>query len=223
MTGIWQARSPDTCHRFSCLLSYVHSSGHIFEVVATQLEESFSTGKERMQQQEVCIFSKEADAALFERYAASIFAYLRLHAASLEDAEDLLIEVFTAAFEQDNLSWLAAKQHIVWLRRVAQNKLVDRYRRASRYILHPLDEVTESLCIEEDATPEQVALRREELEGLRKAVNTLSVPQQQILQLRLGDGLRFAEIAVLLDKRESAVRKLYSRTLAQLRAYYNLR
>jgi len=40
------------------------------------------------------------------------------------------------------------------------------------------------------------------------------------LQLRYEDSLRFADIAILLDKREEAVRKLYSRTLTRLRMLY---
>ena len=73
---------------------------------------------------------------------------------------------------------------------------------------------------DEGLTPEGLAIRREELERLYKAVEKLPLLQQQVLQLRYEDGLRFADIAILLDKREEAVRKLYSRTLARLRTIY---
>jgi RNA polymerase sigma-70 factor (ECF subfamily) len=145
---------------------------------------------------------------------------VRLHTPSWEDAEDITLEVFTAALEQKSLSWLAEQQQLVWLRRVAQNKLVDRYRRSLHISLLPLEQVVETLRAEEALTPEQIVLRREELERLSSSVGKLPRLQQQVLQLRLGDGLRFAEIAVLLDKREEAVRKLYSRTLALLRTIY---
>lgn len=39
------------------------------------------------------------------------------------------------------------------------------------------------------------------------------VLQQQVLRLRYGDGLRCAEIVVLLNKREDAVRKMLSRCI----------
>jgi len=173
-----------------------------------------------MQQQDECKQSDNAGAALYQRYAGSIFAYARLHTSTWEDAEDLTLEVFTAALEQKSLSWLKEKQQLVWLRRVAQNKLVDRYRRSHHVSLLPLEQVVETLQAEEALAPEQVVVRREELERLSSAVGKLPPLQQQVLQLRLGDGLRFAEIAVLLDKREAAVRKLYSRTLALLRTIY---
>ena len=173
-----------------------------------------------MQQHDECTQGNSADAALYDRYAASIFAYARLYTPSWEDAEDVTLEVFTAALEQGNLSSLTEQQQLAWLRQVAHNKLVDRYRRSARLPVVPLEQVVETVRIEEGLTPEQMVLRREELERLYKAVSTLSLSQQQVLQLRLGEGLRFAEIAVLLNKREAAVRKLCSRTIALLRTIY---
>ena len=173
-----------------------------------------------MRQQDGQLQREGAAYALYERYAASILAYARLHTPSREDAEDLTVEVFTAALEQDNLSWLADKQQFVWLRSVAQHKLADRYRRSTHVSVIPLEQVVETLQAEETLTPEQIVVRREELERLYTAVGKLSRLQQQVLQLRVGDGLRFAEMAILLNKSEVTVRKLYSRTLAFLRTVY---
>jgi RNA polymerase sigma-70 factor (ECF subfamily) len=173
-----------------------------------------------MHQQDGRLQLERAAYALYERYAASILAYARLHTPSWEDAEDLTVEVFTAALEQDNLSWLADKQQFVWLRSVAQHKLADRYRRSIHLSVMPLEQVVETVQAEETLTPEQIVVRREELEQLYTAVGKLSLLQRQVLQLRLGDGLRFAEMAILLNKSEATVRKLYSRTLAFLRTVY---
>jgi RNA polymerase sigma-70 factor, ECF subfamily len=174
-----------------------------------------------MQQQDECKQPNSLDSALYDRYAASIFAYARLHRASREDAEDLTLEVFLKALEHDNLSSLSEKQQLVWLRRVAHNKLVDSYRRSIRPPVVPLEEVVETVYHDEALAPEQLALRHEELERLYKAVGKLPLIQQQVLRLRFGDGLRFAEIAILLNKGEGAVRKLCWRTLARLRANYD--
>ena len=84
----------------------------------------------------------------------------------------------------------------------------------------PLEQIVETVCTQETLSPEQVVVRREELQRLSTAVGKLSLLQQQVLQLRVGDGLRFAEIAILLNKSEGTVRKLYSRTLARLRTIY---
>jgi len=173
-----------------------------------------------MHQQDGPLQLERAAYALYERYVASILAYARLHTPCWEDAEDLTVEVFTAALEQDNLSWLADKQQFVWLRSVAQHKLADRYRRSIHVSVIPLEQVVETVQAVEALTPEQIVVRREELERLYTAVGKLSLLQRQVLQLRLGDGLRFAEMAILLNKSEATVRKLYSLTLAFLRTVY---
>ena len=53
-----------------------------------------------MRQQDERLQFERTGAMLYERYAASIFAYARLHTPSWEDAEDLTLDVFTAALEQ---------------------------------------------------------------------------------------------------------------------------
>jgi RNA polymerase sigma factor (sigma-70 family) len=174
-----------------------------------------------MSQQDECTVLHGSMKALYERYAQPIFAYARLHTSSWEDAEDLTIEVFLVAFEHDNLSWLTEKQQFVWLRQVAHNKFIDHYRRTARSSLLPLEQVVETLSQNEAQTPEQLILRREALTQLYRAVERLPLLQRQVLQLRFGDGLLFAEIAILLNKKEEAVRKLSSRTLARLRRIYH--
>lgn len=40
---------------------------------------------------------------LYQRYASPLLLYLRRHAASIEDAEDLLLDTFQAALLQEHL------------------------------------------------------------------------------------------------------------------------
>lgn len=160
------------------------------------------------------------DAVLYQRYGQAIFAYVRLHTPSREDAEDLTLEVFTTALELDNLAWLEDGQRLAWLRRVAHNRLIDRYRRAARSPVVVLDEMVQMMLEDDTANPEQVMLQREMYAQLHKAIQALPQLQQRLLRLRYGDGLRFAEIAVVLNKREDALRKLLSRTLTTLRVLY---
>lgn len=71
-------------------------------------------------------------ALLYQRYAPAIFAYLRLHISIWEDAEDVLLEVFLAALEDDRLEAVPEDERLAWLRGVAHHKLVDYYRRHTR-------------------------------------------------------------------------------------------
>lgn len=155
---------------------------------------------------------------LYVQYGQAIFAYLRLHVSSLEDAEDLLLEVFLAALEHNNLVTFAPGKQLAWLRRVAHNKYVNLYRHTYRHLHVPLDAVVETIFTEEG--PEQSTLRQEERLQLQQHLQKLSTLQQQTLQLRYGDGLSCSEIALLLNKREAAIRKLLSRSINSLRQIY---
>ena len=66
---------------------------------------------------------------LYQRYAPGIFAYLRRQNLSREDAEDILLEVFLAASERNQLAGLAAAEQLAWLRQVTRHKLADHFRR----------------------------------------------------------------------------------------------
>ena len=172
-------------------------------------------------QQQTGIDDIADDAILFSHYGQAVFAYVRLYAPSREDAEDLTLEVFTTALEHDNLAGLKDGEQLAWLRRVAHNRLIDRYRRATRSPFVVLDEVIEMMLEDDTANPEQVMLQRETYTQLHRVVQTLPQLQQRLLRLRYGDGLPFAEIAVLLNKREDTLRKMLSRALATLRTMYH--
>lgn len=161
--------------------------------------------------------------ALYERHAALIFAYLRLHAASPEDAEDLLLEVFLAALEWKPIYSLSPGEQLAWLRQVARNKLADHYRAAARRPTVTLEHLQALLVADAALTPEQQALRQEERRRLSAALQQLAPHQRQVLHLRFAVGLRCAQIGLLLGKREEAVRQLLSRTLSSLRTFYGER
>ncbi len=170
------------------------------------------------QQQDENELRGSTDAELYNHYAPTIFAYIRQHEVTREEAEDLTLEVFIAALERNNLSELPDTEKLAWLRRVAHNKLVDSYRRFNRHPAVTLEEVV----MQNGAwpSPELSILQQEEYGWLYEALTRLPASQQQVLRLRYGNGLRFAEIAIMLNKREEAVRKLLSRALNALHAIY---
>jgi RNA polymerase sigma-70 factor (ECF subfamily) len=173
-----------------------------------------------MQDNRSISLNEATDVELYDRYGQAIFAYIRLHCTSREDAEDVTVEVFTAALEHNNLAAVREDERLAWLRRVAHNKLVDSYRHTTRHPLVALDRLDETVSSSKQYAPEEIALQREAYQQLHDAVRTLPPTQQHLLQLRYGHGLRFSEIGVLLGKREEAVRKLLSRTLVMLRTIY---
>ena len=159
-------------------------------------------------------------AILYQRYSATIFTYLRQHTASREDAEDVLVEVFVAALEYEQLATKSEKEQLAWLWRVARNKAIDAYRRSKYRQSVDLQQIADSTFDDDELAPEQVALREEEYAHLRTHLESLSEVQQEILRLRFANDLRCTEIAVRMGKREGAVRVTLSRTLNRLRSIY---
>lgn len=81
--------------------------------------------------------------ALYQRYAPALFAYLYRHVGSMEDTEDLLLEVFLAALERSGFENLGTKEQEAWLWCVARNKMTDHHRKANRRQGVPLDLIAE--------------------------------------------------------------------------------
>src|SRR5437588_7517770 len=102
--------------------------------------------------------------------------------------------------ESTTLLSLQEGAQLAWLQRVAHNKVIDHLRRAARRRGASLDEVAELLHDDEQYTPEQVALQREDHDWLRARLATLPIQQQEVLRLRFADGLRSQEIGQRLNK-----------------------
>jgi len=159
-------------------------------------------------------------ALLYRKYAPGLLAYVRMHITSVEDAEDLAVEVFMAALENAKFAMLSEKEKQLWLWRVTRNKVIDTYRRAKTRQNVTLEEVADGLFEDEMAGPEYAALRQEDYMDLYAHLQRLPPLQQQILRMRFGQDLSCREIAARLGKQENVVRVTLSRTLNLLRKIY---
>jgi RNA polymerase sigma-70 factor, ECF subfamily len=158
-------------------------------------------------------------AECYRRYARKLFAYLCLHIPSSNDAEDLLFEVFLVALEHEpELETMLEDGQRAWLWTVARNKIIDYHRRLHHRRVIPLDHLAE--MIDNQPTPDEIALHHEEYEHLHTHLKQLSALQQEVLELRFTAGLRCAEIAAVLNKKEGAIRTMLSRALNILRNIY---
>jgi RNA polymerase sigma-70 factor, ECF subfamily len=157
--------------------------------------------------------------SLYKTYGRIIFSYLRVKGVVLQDTEDLLAEIFLAAMIQDDLATLSPDRQLLWLKRVAHNKLSNFYRHQSRHPQAPLETIAE-MKVDGKEEPEQIVLRSEEYSRLRRYIKQLPSLQQQILQLRYSDELSYEEIGLLINKREETVRKHLSRAILFLRRVY---
>ncbi|HEX7736445.1 MAG TPA: RNA polymerase sigma factor [Ktedonobacteraceae bacterium] len=157
---------------------------------------------------------------LYQKHARGVLRYIQRYIFSREDADDLLVEVFLAALEHEQIHDLSETSQVAWLLRVARNKIVDYQRKAIRHPVTRLDETLDSPSEIDHLTPEQTALEQEMVDILRNRLALLSELHQQVLRLRFADGLRTGEIAERLQKSDGAIRSLLLRALNLLRHFY---
>lgn len=160
-------------------------------------------------------------ALLYQQHASPLLDYLHTRARTLEDAEDILVDVFLAARQAPQLEHEVPRGQFAWLRQVARNKLVDFYRRGNQAQVISLEQVWNVADPETASDPEQALVQTEALEHLRAAVQRLPAPQRELLQLRFAEGLRCPQIATRMGKREGAIRIMLVRTLKTLREMYH--
>ncbi|HYH58011.1 MAG TPA: sigma-70 family RNA polymerase sigma factor [Thermoleophilaceae bacterium] len=149
--------------------------------------------------------------ALFQRYQSRLLAFCRHMLGSTEDAEDVLQEVFTAAFN----AMLADERPInarPWLYRIARNRCLNHLRKPSAAGLDSMD------VFERDGgvTTADTVHRREEFRQIVADVQDLPETQRTALLLREIDALSYDQIAEAMDTTVPSVKSLLVRARVSL-------
>ncbi|MGQ9558158.1 MAG: RNA polymerase sigma factor [Desulfurispora sp.] len=154
---------------------------------------------------------------VYEANFARINRYLRYRLADSWEADDLTAQVFLKALEKYDYFRGEVPVHL-WLLRLAHNLLVDYYRRG-RVRLEPvnLEGLPAATVAVAADTPEERLLQEEELRQLRLCLLALPADYQEVLSLRYGADLKFAEIGRVLGRSEAVVRMWHWRGLKALR------
>src|SRR5580704_17369648 len=149
--------------------------------------------------------------ALCFRYQARLLSFVRHMLGSREDAEDVLQEVFAAAFN----AVLADERPInvrPWLYRIARNRSLNHLRRASAVGMDSMDVHYADNGL---STGERV-LRRESFRQLLGDVKELPDTQRTALLLREIDALSYEQIADAMETTVPSVKSLLVRARISL-------
>ena len=149
--------------------------------------------------------------ALVQRYQPRLLAFCRHMLGSQEDAEDVLQEVFTAAFN----AILADDRTInarPWLYRIARNRSLNHLRRPQPAGQDSMD------VFERDggATTADTVHKREEFRQIVADVHELPETQRTALLLREIDALSYDQIAEAMDTTIPSVKSLLVRARVSL-------
>jgi RNA polymerase sigma factor (sigma-70 family) len=148
---------------------------------------------------------------LFSRYQSRLLSFCRHMLSSREDAEDVLQEVFTAAFN----AVLADEREInvrPWLYRIARNRSLNHLRRASAIGVDSMDVHFADHGL---STGDRV-IRRESFRQLLSDVQQLPETQRTALLLREIDALSYEQIAHAMETTVPSVKSLLVRARISL-------
>ncbi len=140
------------------------------------------------------------------RYQARLLGFCRRIIGSREDAEDVLQEVFAAAYN----ALLADEREInlrPWLYRIARNRSLNHLRRHSAIGVDSMDVHFAEMGI---STSDKV-FRREDFKLLVEDIGLLPETQRTALLLREMDGMPYEQIAVAMDTTVPAIKSLLVR------------
>jgi RNA polymerase sigma-70 factor (ECF subfamily) len=153
-----------------------------------------------------------------EHYRASvdrIYQHIRARVGETDLAEDLTAQTFLRAWQSiDRYRPVNGRPFIAWLFTIANNLIVDHFRRSRRELIGVKGDPRDSSSND----PERCALATDMRDEIRRAVTLLKPDQQLIVTLRLIDGLEYEQISAIMGKSPGALRVLLCRALNALRA-----
>lgn len=144
---------------------------------------------------------------LVKRYERELYTFLRRFLGDSQQAED----VFQATFLSVHLrieQFEKGRRFRPWLYAIASNKGIDFMRRNRRHQATSLDAKSvfsdsEDSMIQHlegaESTPDDKAIFNETGERVRAAVQELNEPTQQLIQLAFYQGMKYSDIAEILE------------------------
>ena len=157
--------------------------------------------------------------ALYQATHRKLYAYLRSRTGGDAEAADLTQQVYLRALRAWERRPANEAAYVPWLFIIARNAATDLGRRRRECV--SWETLPEALHPCSSANDESRMIRREVLASLAALVAVLPAAKRELLALRFGADLSYAEIAVVIGKREGAVKQEMSRLLRQLRERHN--
>jgi RNA polymerase sigma-70 factor (ECF subfamily) len=147
---------------------------------------------------------------LFDRYAIRIYRYCYSRASHRESAEDITAQVFQDALEHID-QYRPIGPFAAWLFTIARRRIADHYR-----ALKPTEELSEEIL---QGNPEVLAsvIQKENLQQLEQCLQELDDYELELLRLRFAAGMRYKDIAALVEKKPGAVKIAIYRLLDRLK------
>jgi RNA polymerase sigma-70 factor (ECF subfamily) len=154
---------------------------------------------------------KIAFGRIYDQYAQRLYKFIYLRVGHKEVAEDILADSFVKVWTkiaQVNSS----KAFSAWIFQIAKNNIIDYYRIRKSTIA--IEEVEHTL--EDAANPIAETDLRLDQKRILVALTSLPRDQQQVVRYKFFEDLTNAEIALIMNKTEGAIRVIQHRAIVRL-------
>ncbi|HVC32003.1 MAG TPA: sigma-70 family RNA polymerase sigma factor, partial [Chloroflexota bacterium] len=161
------------------------------------------------------VLDEDAWDQLYQSAFPQVYRYVASKVNGVPEAEDITEEVFVGALQ--TVSGLRATEEasfLAWLFQIARNKVADHLRRQYRRPTEPLD--PEAEIGDPSPTPEEAALRADDVRSVRAALAELSAEQREVIVMKFALGYDNARAAAVLGKSSGAINQLQHRALQAL-------
>ena len=176
-------------------------------------EASDSTCDEEMIIEKAKELDSDTWSELYHRYYPRIYGYLYRKLEDTHTAEDIAADVFLRAVDGIKSFKYRGAPLIVWLFKIAHNRTVDYFLSRAKVKTQSLTEQT----LAQDALAQCMSEESFDRESLRAALKVITNEQRQVILLKFFSGLTNAEVGMVMNKPESAIKSLQHRGLASLK------
>jgi RNA polymerase sigma-70 factor (ECF subfamily) len=157
---------------------------------------------------------------LYKEKFTPIYKYVYFRVRNYDVAMDLCQNIFLKILEQDLDKKIHQETELNYLYTIARNKIIDYFRKKRT---GSLDKDSELLRTVEDLSiprPDQDSLQISDRETLYALLDQLSELDREIIIMRHLQELEYADIAAIVEKEESAVRQIVSRSIKKMKELY---
>ena len=155
----------------------------------------------------------QAFGTIFDHYHAAVYRFVVSRVGRPSDAEDLTQLVFVKALEALPRYSARGVPFGGWLFRLARNTVIDHVRTRREHV--ELEAASERAA--DVAGPEAVAVLRDDMDAVARALEQLTEDQREVIALRFFAGLSAKEAAEAMGRQEGTIRGLQFRAIGALR------
>lgn len=135
---------------------------------------------------------------MYDRYFDDIYRFVWYKTGNKWDTDDLVADIFRKALQSFDTVRLKEEQQKRWLVAIARNTVIDYYRRRKEVVYGHDPEVFGYVQTAE--LLDSIDLRQD---CLKLSLQSLTVEEQEIINLKYMTGLKYAEIGEIVGKAEA--------------------